>query len=274
MRTVQLPDGTLVPAIGQGTWPMGANPILRANEVTALRFGIDRGMTLIDTAEDYCGGESERVVADAIDGQRDRVFIVTKVHPTHAESAKMVHACEQSLKRLRINSIDLYLLHWWRGVFPELRCLAPLHEIVGTFETLKQMGKIKRWGVSNFSLDEMRMLQAIPSDSACTVNEVSYSLDTRAIEQTLLPWKACPIIAHQPLGIRRSTLLAHPLLQQIGDHHDATPAQIALAWVVRHAGVITIPKAGRRSHVRENALAGEIQLTQEDYRKLERAFFL
>jgi diketogulonate reductase-like aldo/keto reductase len=271
MRTVRLPDGTLVPVLGQGTWPMGANTALRANEIAALRLGIDLGMTLIDTAEDYSAGEAEKVVAAAISGQRERAFIVTKVHPFNASfPLKMPAACEGSLKRLRTDCIDLYLLHWWRGQLPELRCHVPLSEIVGGFEMLKQAGKIKRWGVSNFARDEMIMLQTCPGGVRCTTNQVPYSLNARGIERDLLPTANYPIMAYSPIRVVPKSAV----INAIATRHGVSPAQIALAWVIRHQNVIAIPKSGNVAYTRENAAAADIQLTQQDYGELEVEFRL
>src|SRR6267143_4835478 len=180
MKTVQLPDGERVPALGQGTWRMGENKSARADEVEALRLGIDLGMTLIDTAEMYGDGGTEKVVADAIAGQRDRVFVVTKAYPHNASSTELPKACERSLKRLRIDVVDLYLLHWRGDV--------PLEETMETFEKLRDAGKIRRWGVSNFDLDDMKELNDEKKRSACSANQVLYNLENRDIEFDLLPW--------------------------------------------------------------------------------------
>jgi diketogulonate reductase-like aldo/keto reductase len=181
MKTAALPDGERVPVLGQGTWGMGEKKSTHAEEVAALRLGIDLGMTLIDTAEMYCEGGAEKVVADAIDGQRDRVFVVTKVYPHNASQREMPKACERSLKRLRVNAIDLYLLHWRQRT-------PPLEETVETFEKLRSAGKIKRWGVSNFDLDDMQELLAIENGLNCAANQVLYNLEHREIEFDLLPF--------------------------------------------------------------------------------------
>lgn len=277
MKTVQLPDGERVPALGQGTWRMGENKSARADEVAALRLGIDLGMTLIDTAEMYGDGEAEKVVADAIDEQRDRVFVVTKVYPHNASRTELPKACERSLKRLRIEVIDLYLLHWRGDV--------PLEETVETFEKLRADGKIKRWGISNFDLDDMKELNDEKKRSACSANQVLYNLEHRAIEFDLLPWsqkKKIPIMAYSPVGHGRG-LLKNETLKKIAKRHDATcragasregwtSAQIALAWVLREVGVIAIPKASNEKHVRENARSAEIKLTKEDLTEIDREF--
>ena len=280
MKTVQLSDGPAerdVPALGQGTWHMGENKKSHADEVAALRLGIDLGMTLIDTAEMYGEGRAEKVVADAIDGQRDRVFVVTKVYPHNASRTELPKACERSLKHLRIEVIDLYLLHW-RGDIP-------LTETVETFEHLRVAGKIRRWGVSNFDVEEMSELFAIENGSACAANQVLYNLEHREIESGLLPFlcqqstNASPartnyqpaLMAYSPVGHGRG-LLKNARLKKIAKRHDSTPGQIALAWVLRQPGVIVIPKAGNQAHVRDNAQSVEIQLTDEDFAEIDREF--
>ena len=272
MKTVQLPDGTHVTALGQGTWGMGEKKSARNDEVAALRLGIDLGMTLIDTAEMYGEGGAEKVVADAIDGQRERVFVVTKVYPHNASCAELPKACERSLARLRIDAIDLYLLHW-REKTP------PLAETVDAFEKLRSVGKIKRWGVSNFDLDDMKELLAIENGTNCAANQVLYNLENREIEFDLLPFLNRPstlnhqsiVMAYSPVGHGRG-LLENKALQKIAKRHDATPAQIALAWVLRQQKVIAIPKASNEKHVRDNAGSIDIKLTKEDLADLDREF--
>ena len=266
MKTVQLPDGERVPALGQGTWGMGEIKRAHSDEVAALRLGIDLGMTLIDTAEMYGEGGAEEVVADAIDRQRERVFVVTKVYPHNASRTKLPKACEGSLKRLRIDAIDLYLLHWRGSV--------PLAETVEAFEKLRVAGKIRHWGVSNFDVEDMKELLAIENGSACAANQVLYHVGERAIESDLLPWSQknkMPIIAYSPVGHGRG-LLENPTLKKIARRHDAAPAQIALAWVLREPGVIAIPKASSEKHVRDNARSIDIELTKVDLADLDRAF--
>ena len=266
MKTVQLPDGECVPALGQGTWGMGETKRAHADEVAALRLGIDLGMTLIDTAEMYGEGGAEEVVADAIDGQRDRVFIVTKVYPHNASRTKLPKACERSLKRLRIDAIDLYLLHWRGSV--------PLAETVEAFEKLRVAGKIRHWGVSNFDVEDMKELLAIENGSACAANQVLYHVGERAIESDLLRWSQknkMPIMAYSPVGRGRG-LLENPTLKKIAKRHDAAPAQIALAWVLREPDIIAIPKASSEKHVRDNARSIDIELPKSDLADLDRAF--
>ena len=282
MKSIVLPDDERVPVLGQGTWRMGENKRAHADEVAALRFGIELGMTLIDTAEMYGEGGAEKVVADAIEGRRDRVFIVTKVYPHNASHTELPKACERSLKRLRIETIDLYLLHW-REKTP------PLEETVETFEKLRTAGKIKRWGVSNFDVDDMEELFAIENGRNCATNQVLYNLENREIEFDLLPFlhqqsalnHQLVLMAYSPVGHGRG-LLENRIVRNIAERRDATPAQVALAWVLRHqdppsdgfaaAKVIAIPKASNEKHVRENARSIDIKLTKEDFAELDREF--
>jgi diketogulonate reductase-like aldo/keto reductase len=271
MKMVELPDGELVPVLGQGTWRMGESSRSRADEIAALRLGIDLGMTLIDTAEMYGEGGAEKVVADAIEGQRDRVFVVTKAYPHKASRTRLPRACERSLKRLRIEVIDLYLLHW-REKNP------PLAETVETFEKLRAHGKIRCWGVSNFDVADMKELFATKDGLHCAANQVLYNLNNREIEFGLLPFHQQSTINHQqvimaysPVGHGRG-LLENATLKKIGKRHNASPAEIALAWVLRKSGVIAIAKASNKAHVRENARSIEIQLTKEDLIDLDKAF--
>ncbi len=271
MKTVELPDGWRVPAIGQGTWGMGESKRVRAKEVASLRLGIELGMTLIDTAEMYADGGAEEVVADAIDHERDRVFVVSKVYPHNASRAELPRACERSLKRLRIDAIDLYLLHW-RERTP------PLEETVEAFEKLRSAGKIKRWGVSNFDLNDIRELFEIENGFNCVTDQVLYNLENREIEFDLLPFltsnsqrSGISVMAYSPVG-RGGKLLRNAVLKKIATSHHATPAQIALAWLLRDAGVIAIPKASKEEHVRSNARAVEVELTKEDLADLDQEF--
>jgi len=271
MKTVSLPDGERVPALGQGTWRMGENKSAHADEVAALRLGIDLGMTLIDTAEMYGEGGAEEVVADAIEGQRDCVFIVTKVYPHHASRTELPKACERSLKRLRTDTIDLYLLHW-REKTPALE------ETVQTFEKLRSTGKVKRWGVSNFAVDDMQELFSIDGGRNCAANQVLYNLENREIEFDLLPLITdhrsaftCFVMAYSPVGHGRG-LLENATLKKIAKRHDATAAQIALAWVLRQPDVIAIPKASNEKHVRDNARSVDLNLTKEDLADLDQEF--
>ena len=265
MRTVTLPSGEAVPALGQGTWYMGEGRRPAAEEAAALRLGLDLGMTLIDTAEMYASGGAELVVAEAIHGRRDEVFLVSKVLPSNASRKGTVAACEASLRRLGTDRLDLYLLHWRGGV--------PLAETVAGMEALVQAGKIRHWGVSNLDTDDMEELAALPGGEACATNQVLYNLTRRGIEWDLLPWcreRAMPIMAYSP--IEQGRLLRKNALKEVAARHGATPAQVALAWVMRDPVVIAIPKAGDESHVRENRMALDIRLTAQDLADLDRAF--
>jgi diketogulonate reductase-like aldo/keto reductase len=267
MKTVAFPDGKRVAVLGQGTWRMGESTRTHNDEVAALRLGIELGMTLIDTAEMYGEGGAEKVVADAIEGQRDRVFVVTKVYPHNASRSELPKACERSLERLRIDTIDLYLLHWRERN-------TQLAETVETFEELRAAGKIKRWGVSNFDVDDMEELWSIENGTNCAANQVLYNLENRQIESSLLQWSRnneVPIMAYSPVG-HGPGLLGNATLRKIAERHDATPSQIALAWILREPGVMGIPKASDQRHVRENARSIEIRLTKLDLKELDDAF--
>src|SRR5438034_1853733 len=228
MKTATLPDGTRVPALGQGTWRMGESEHAHNDEVAALRLGIELGMTLIDTAEMYGDGRAEEVVAEAISGQRDRVFVVTKVYPHNASRTELPKACERSLKRLHIDVVDLYLLHWREKKMS-------LAETVETFEKLRSAGKIKRWGVSNFDVHDMKELFGIEYGPNCATNQVLYNLEHRGIEFELTPWcrkNKIPIMAYSPIGHGRG-FLTNPTLKKVAARHDKTSAQVALAWLLR-----------------------------------------
>ncbi len=262
MRTVRLPDGTLVPALGQGTWFMGEGRHPARQEADALRQGIDLGMTLIDTAEMYANGGAERVVADAIAGQRERVFLVSKVYPHNASRRAMQAACDASLSRLGTDHIDLYLLHW--------RGNTPFAETIETFERLQAAGKIRRWGVSNLDVDDMEELD---SDAVAT-DQVLYNPTARGIEFDLLPWcaeRGIPVMAYSPIG-QAGSLLRNKAMLEVARRHNHSPAQIAIAWSLRHPTVISIPKAADPAHVAENAAAIEIALTPADLATIDAAF--
>jgi diketogulonate reductase-like aldo/keto reductase len=266
MRTLNLADGTALPVLGQGTWHMGESRATRPAEVAALRLGIDLGMTLIDTAEMYAEGGAEEVVGEAIAGQRDRVFIVSKVYPHNATRTGIPAACERSLRRLRTDRIDLYLLHWRGGT--------PLAETVAAFERLRAGGKVGRWGVSNLDTDEMEELAAVPAGEACATNQVLYSLSHRGIEHDLLPWcgaRRMPVMAYSPVG-QGGSLLRDATLRSVAEGVGRTPAQVALAWTLRRPGVIAIPKATQPDHVRQNAEAAAIALSEADLARLDQAF--
>lgn len=262
MRTVTLGDQTAAPVLGQGTWRLGEGERSRVEEIGALRLGIDLGMTLIDTAEMYGEGAAEEVVAEAIAGQRERVFLVTKVYPHNATRRGLPQACARSLQRLRTDVIDLYLLHW--------RESTPLPETIEAFEKLRAENKIRRWGVSNFDVSDLEELD----EHACATDQVLYNLETRGIEFDLLPWcrtHELPLMAYSPLG-QGGKLLRNRTLGRIARRLDATSAQIALAWVLRQPNVIAIPKAADPAHIRANAAATELRLTEQDLIELDAAF--
>jgi diketogulonate reductase-like aldo/keto reductase len=264
MRTVALPGGETVSAVGQGTWYMGERRGDASKEADALRLGIDLGMTLIDTAEMYASGDAEQVVAQAVSGIRDQVFIVSKVLPQNASRSGVPAACERSLKRLKTDRIDLYLLHWRGG--------HPLAETVAAFEALKTQGKIRHWGVSNLDTADMTELLGVPGGSGCAANQVLYHPDSRGIEFDLLPWcttHGIPLMAYSPLGHHVRKLLGSSALQAVAHRHSATAAQAAIAWGLRSGNVISIPKAAEASHVRENAAAGDIRLTEQDLAEID-----
>lgn len=269
-RVVRLSDGTSVPALGQGTWYMGEGLQDKDEEVNALKLGIELGMTLIDTAEMYGEGGAELVVGEAIKGIRDKVFLVSKVYPHNSGLRNIATACENSLKRLGTDHLDLYLLHWRGGV--------PLDETIEGMERLCREGKILRWGVSNFDTEDMEELWNYTKGENCITNQVLYHLGSRGIEFDLLPWQRernMPLMAYCPIakgGILRRQLLNDPIVNEIAKEHNVKPLQIILAWSIRSRDVIAIPKAVQREHVIENAKAGSIILSEEDLNRLEGAF--
>ncbi|TPK88378.1 aldo/keto reductase [Mesorhizobium sp. B2-4-17] len=265
VRTTTLPSGEAVPVLGQGTWKMGEDSRRRADEVNALKLGLDLGVTLIDTAEMYASGGAEEVVAEAIAGHRAEVFLVSKVLPSNASRAGVRRACENTLKRLRTDHVDLYLLHWPGSV--------PLSETVEAFETLKKAGKIRHWGVSNFDTQEMEELVGLPAGDGVQTNQVLYNLSRRGLEFDLAPWsrqRGIPLMAYSP--VEQGALARNARLDTVAARHNATAAQIALAWVMHQEGVIAIPKASSQEHVRQNFAALDIELTSEDLADLDRAF--
>jgi diketogulonate reductase-like aldo/keto reductase len=251
VRTTPLPRGEAAPVLGQGTWYLGEGRRPRAVEIAALRLGLDLGMSLIDTAEMYGDGAAERLVGEAIAGRREEVFLVSKVLPKNATRSGMVAACDHSLARLRTEQIDLYLLHW-RGT-------VPLQETLEGFDALLRAGKIE--------------LRSLKGGAEAAVDQVLYNLSRRGIEWDLLPWcreNRMPSMAYSP--IEQGRLLRHPVLQDVADRHGATPAQAALAWVLRHSDVIAIPRSGKPEHVGENRAALDLQLTEQDLAAFDRAF--
>jgi diketogulonate reductase-like aldo/keto reductase len=265
MRKTKLPSGQEVPVLAQGTWGFGEIPENRQNELDALRFGLDIGMRVIDTAEMYGDGASEELVGEAVRGRRNEAFLVTKVLPQNATRRGTVLACERSLRRLETDHVDLYLLHW-RGP-------VPLAETLEAFEELVGAGKIRHWGVSNLDVDDMEELTGLPGGDAVATDQVLYNLMRRGIEYDLMPWcekRNIPIMAYSPL--EQGRLLGDAELRRIAAEYSATPAQIALAWVLRKEHVIGVPKASTPGHVKQNRIALDIPLSRADFEALDRAF--
>ncbi len=262
---VSLPDGTLVPALGLGTWRMGERAARAACEMSALKLGVELGMSLIDTAEMYGEGGAEEVVGRAIEGCRDRIFLVSKVYPHNASRSKAIAACERSLQRLRTDHLDLYLLHWRGNV--------RLDETVAAFETLKRDGKILRWGVSNFDTSDMDDLVALEGGTSCAVNQVLYHLGERGIEHSLLPSlrrHSIPVMAYSPLGQR--ALLSSRQLVEIANRLAVAPATLALAWLIRQKDVIAIPQSTDPEHIQQNLAAATLELDKVTLAALDAAF--
>lgn len=270
VRTTPLPSGRPIPVLGQGTWKMGENPSRRESEIAALRVGLDLGMNLIDTAEMYGEGGTEEIVGEAIAGRRDDVFLVSKVYPHNATRSGAIKACERSLRRLKTDYIDLYLLHW-RGV-------VPLAETVEAFQQLREAGKILEYGVSNFDVADMEEWVALPGGDEVATNQVLYNLMHRGIEWDLIPWsreREIPIMAYSPVAHdadEQKRMFNDRAMKLIAAEHGATPAQIALAWVLREPDLIAIPKASRPEHIRQNRKALDIQLTDDDLEILDEIF--
>ena len=265
MQTVTLPSGEKVPALGMGTWMLGDNRARRAEEIATLQRGIDLGMTLIDTAEMYGEGASEKLVGEAIKGRRAEVFLVSKVYPHNAGGCALMSACERSLQRLGVDCLDLYLLHW-RGQFP-------LSETIEGFEKLRAQGKIRHWGVSNLDPDDMEELCTQPGGSAVATNQVLYNLTRRGIEWDLLPWcqqRKIPLMAYSP--IEQARLLSHPGLCKLATRLGMQPATLALAWLLQREDVIVIPRTSNRPHLEENHAALEIRLDTASLTELDRLF--
>jgi diketogulonate reductase-like aldo/keto reductase len=262
LRTVTLPSGEAVAALGQGTWRMGERGSDRAQEVAALKLGLELGLSLIDTAEMYGEGGAEEVVGEAVKGRREQAFIVSKVYPHNASRRGVTLACERSLARLKTDRIDLYLLHW--------RGNEPLRETVAGFEALRQAGKIRHWGVSNFDTDDMEELSALPHSKGCATNQVLYNLKHRGPEFDLLPWQAkckIPLMAYSPLEI--GAFATHAQMKRIAERHGATTQQVALAWILHRSDAIAIPKASHPEHIRQNRAALDLELTPEDLAALD-----
>ncbi|MCD0246866.1 aldo/keto reductase [Xanthomonas melonis] len=262
--TVQLRNGRQVPALGLGSWNLGQGGHPPQQEIDALQTGQQLGMRLIDTAEMYGNGRSEQLIGQAIDAAQPP-YLVSKVLPGNASARGIATACEASLQRLGVRSLDLYLLHWRGG--------SDLAEVVDAFEALRDAGKIRDWGVSNFDVDDMEALWAIDGGQHCLVNQVLYHAGSRGIEFDLLPWcaeQAVTVMAYSPLGSR--ALLDHPVLHAIGQRHGVSATAVALAWAIRSGKVIAIPESGTPAHVRANAAAGSLQLDAQDFAALDRSF--
>jgi len=263
LRSVTLPDGQELPVLGLGTWKMGETAARAADEVRVIRRALDLGISLLDTAEIYASGGSEQVVGEAIRGRRDEVFLVTKVAPRNASRRGTIRACEASLKRLGTDVIDLYLLHWIGGT--------PVAETINAFEALKADGKIRAWGVSNFDTADM---EAMPAGAQCAANQVLYNPESRGIEFSLLPYcqtQGVAVMAYTPLG-QSGRVLENAAIAEIAKRHKATPAQVALAWGIRHSGVVTIPKTATLARVEENLGAVNLTLTEADLAEIDYAF--
>ena len=259
-----------MPVLGQGTWEMG-DPSRRREEIAALRYGLDLGMTLIDTAEMYGEGAAEELVGEAIeDRPRSEVYIVSKVYPHNATRRGAVDACARSLRRLKVEYIDLYLLHWRGDV--------PLSETLEAFQFLKDNGSIRDYGVSNFDVDDMEEAYALTGGNEIATNQVLYNLLHRGIEWELLPWcreRRIPIMAYSPIGnnaAEQKRMFGHPTVKAISARLNVTPAQIALAWLLRQPDLVVIPKASNPEHIRQNRAALDIELTDSDLRELDQAF--
>ena len=266
--TVKFPDGTIVPALGQGSASLAQGRHPEAAEEEALRTGLSLGMTVIDTAEVYSDGRSEKLIGRVIAGQRDRVFLISKVWPTHVTGNGIARACDASLARLGTDHLDLYLLHW-----PSRD--TDLSSIVAAFESLRAAGKIHAWGVSNFKVSDMEDLFRVSRGDRCTTNQVLYNLGNRGIEHDLLPWceqHGMPVMAYSPLGGAGASLLRDPTLARIGAAHNCSAAAVALAWAIRNGNVIAIPESGSAEHVKENAVALSLILTPDELHTLDAAY--
>ena len=262
MEHITFSNADKVCTIGQGTWNMGRNPLCEKSEANALLTGIDLGMNMIDTAEMY---GNEKFIGKVIKSCRDKVFLVSKVHPDNADYQGTIKACEESLRRLGTDAIDLYLLHW--------RSKYPISETVEAMCRLQRDGKIRLWGVSNLDVDDMELIDDIPNGCSCDANQVLYNLQERGVEYDLIPYaqqRDIPVIAYSPVG--EGKLLRHLVLRTIAEKHNATPAQIALSWIIRNPGVMAIPKAGSAEHIKENFGSVSITLDAEDLELLDISF--
>jgi len=267
MNVFSLPSGAPVSRLGQGAWQIGEDRAKRTAELAALRTGLDLGLALIDTAEMYGDGASEQLVAEAVAGRREQVYIVSKVLPGNASRRGTVAACERSLKRLKTDYLDLYLLHWQGSV--------PLAETLEAFTTLHERGSIRHYGVSNFDLADLEDAQTLAGGAGIATNQVLYNLEHRGIEWNLLPWcreRGMPVMAYSPLGSNSRRLRTHQGLQAIAARRGVSPARIALTWLLRQPGVVVIPKASSEAHIRDNHAALSLDLTATELAQLDTAF--
>ena len=267
MDAFRLPNGTPVSRLGQGAWQIGEDKSSRAAEQQALRTGLELGLNLIDTAEMYGNGRSEDLVAQVVAGQRDTVYLVSKVLPHNANRRDAIAACEESLKRLKTDYLDLYLLHWRGSV--------PLEETLEAFTTLRDRGSIRHYGVSNFDVDDLEEARALKGGADVATNQVLYNLEQRGVEWALLPWSrkhAIPLMAYSPLGSDSRRLRTHPVLKAMAARLGASPSRIALAWLLRQPDVVAIPKASSEAHVRDNHAALKLELSAEDLDVIDRSF--
>lgn len=265
VRTIPLPSGEPIPVLGQGTWGWAECPERRRDEIDALRSGIELGMTLVDTAEMYGSGAAEELLGEALGGRRDEVFIVDKVLPGNASKRGTIEACERSLRRLRTDRIDLYLLHWRGGT--------PLADTLEAFQELRQAGRIRHWGVSNFDPDDMSDLAGTAGGGVVATNQVLYNLTRRGIEYDLMPLcraNGVPIMAYSP--IEQGRMLGHPTLREVADRHGVSPAQVGLAWLLRNENLCAIPRASTPAHIRDNYAALDLRLSEQDLAALDGAF--
>jgi diketogulonate reductase-like aldo/keto reductase len=267
MNAFSLPSGKPVARLGQGAWQIGEQRTRHASELNALRTGLDLGLTLIDTAEMYGSGGSEELVAEAIAGRREHVYVVSKVLPSNASRRGTIAACERSLKRLKTDYLDLYLLHWQGSI--------PFEHTLEAFTKLRDAGSIRHFGVSNFDREELEHARALDGGADIKTNQVLYNLEQRGIEWDLLPWcreRGMPVMAYSPLGSDSTKLRAHPVLRKIAARLGATPARVALAWLLREPDVIVIPKAASEEHVRDNHAALTLKLDAAQLAELDRSF--
>jgi diketogulonate reductase-like aldo/keto reductase len=267
MDAFRLPNGTPVSRLGQGAWQIGEDKNNRAAEQQALRAGLELGLNLIDTAEMYGNGRSEELVAQVVAGKRDKVYLVSKVLPQNAGRDDTIAACEESLKRLKTDYLDMYLLHWRGSV--------PLDETLEAFTTLRDRGSIRHYGVSNFDVDDLEEARALKGGAGVATNQILYNLEQRGVEWALLPWSrkyAIPLMAYSPLGSDSRRLRTHPVLKAMAARLGASPSRIALAWLLRQPDVVAIPKASSEAHVRDNHAALELDLSAEDLEVIDRSF--